>query len=180
MKSLPLDWDLDEVSLAKKDGWEWIWAPHDCDMCPSNVREESIDGFSLEWGKEQIGVWNLLEDTAKPPQSVNKDCPNDRFRMASHWECFVAEWRLPRPTRKRGCCELSSAEVVCHAGSGVNPFVTLIRCRSLCCFKRVRSVRIFRDRLSGGWASGNWGRTSVRGYTRSQLFRPAPLRTMRW
>ena len=46
------------------------------------------------------------------------------------------------------------------------------RCWSLCCFERFRSVRTFRDRLSGGWASGNWGRTSVRGYTRSQLFRP--------
>ena len=32
------------------------------------------------------------------------------------------------------------------------------RCWSLCCFERVRSVRVFRDRLSGGWASGNWGR----------------------
>ena len=54
------------------------------------------------------------------------------------------------------------------------------RCRNLCCFERVRSALAFRDRLSRGWASGNWGRTSVRGYIRSQLFQPAHLRTIRW
>ena len=102
-------------------------------MCPSNVREDSINGLSRECGAERIGVWNLLADAAKPQQSVTKRIPNDRFRMTSHWECLVAEWCLPRTTRRRGCCEPSSIEVV-----------------------------------------------RVRGYTRSQLFRPAPLRTMRW
>ena len=37
------------------------------------------------------------------------------------------------------------------------------RCRSLYSFERVRSVRVFCDRLNGGCASGNRGRTSVRG-----------------
>ena len=32
------------------------------------------------------------------------------------------------------------------------------RCWSLCCFERVRSVRVFWDRLNEGWASGNWGK----------------------
>ena len=54
------------------------------------------------------------------------------------------------------------------------------RCRSLCGYERVPSVHVFRDRPSGGWASGNWDRTPVQGYTRSQLFRPAPLRAMCW
>ena len=84
-------------------------APHDCDMCPSTVREEPMDGLSLECGAERIAVWNLLGDTTKPPQSVTKNSPNDRFRMASHWEYFVAKWRLPRPTRRQGLLEPSSS-----------------------------------------------------------------------
>ena len=60
-------------------------------MCSSNVREEPMDGVSLECGVERIGLWNLLGDTIKPPQSVTKNSPNDRFRMASHWEYFVAQ-----------------------------------------------------------------------------------------
>ena len=59
-------------------------------MCPSDVREEPVNGLSLECGAERIGVWNLLGKTAKPPQSVTKNSPNDRFRIASHWEPFVA------------------------------------------------------------------------------------------
>ena len=35
--------------------------------------------------------------------------------------------------------------------------MSLCICRSLCCFERVRSVCECRGRLSGGWASGNWG-----------------------
>ena len=31
-----------------------------------------MDGLSLECGAERIGVWNLLGDTAEPPQSVIK------------------------------------------------------------------------------------------------------------
>ena len=50
-------------------------APHDCDMCLLNVKEDSMDGLSLERGKERVGDWNLLEDTAKPPQSVTKNSP---------------------------------------------------------------------------------------------------------
>lgn len=53
--------------------------------------------------------------------------------------------------------------------SGASPFGTLIRrvCgeyggRNPYCPERVRSVRVFRDRLSGGWASGNWGRIRPR------------------
>ena len=84
-------------------------------------------GIFLECGAERIGVWNILRDTVKPLQSANKNSANDRFRMVSHRECFFAKWFLPRPTRRRGCCESSSAEVVCHAGSGASPFGTLIR-----------------------------------------------------
>ena len=87
---------------ARNESTELMSAPHDCDMCPSNVREEPMDGLSLECGAEQIGVWNLLGDTAKPPQSVTNNSPKDRFRMAFHWEYFVAEWCLPRLTRRRG------------------------------------------------------------------------------
>ena len=47
--------------------------PQDCDMCPSNVREEPIDGLSIECGAERIGVWNLLKDTDRPPPSVAKN-----------------------------------------------------------------------------------------------------------
>ena len=75
------------LRVPVRNEWtEWMSAPHDCDMCPSNVREEPMDGLSLECGAERIGVWNLLGDTAKPPQSVTKNSLNDRFRMASHWE----------------------------------------------------------------------------------------------
>ena len=112
---------------AKNEWSEWMSAPHDCDMCPSNVREEPIDGPSVEWGFERTGVWKILGDDAKLPQSVTKNSPIDRFRMASHWECLGAKWCLPRPTRRRGWCEQSSAEVVCRAGSGASPFGTLIR-----------------------------------------------------
>ena len=35
------------------------------------------------------------------------------------------------------------------------------RFRSLCCFEQVQSVRVIRDQISEGWASGYWGRTSV-------------------
>ena len=31
-----------------------------------------MDGLFLECSAERIGVWNLLKDTAKPPQSVTK------------------------------------------------------------------------------------------------------------
>ena len=86
---------------ARNEWTEWMSAPHDCDMCPSNAREETMDRLSLECGAERIGVCNLLGDTAKPPQSVTKSSLNDRFHMASHWECFVAEWCLPRPARRR-------------------------------------------------------------------------------
>ena len=116
------------LRVPVRNKWtECMSAPHDCDMCPSNLREDPVNGLSLEWGKKRIGEWNLLGDTAKPPQSVTKNSPNVRFRMATHGECFVAEWCLPRPTRRRGCCEPSSAEVVCHAGSGASPFGTSIR-----------------------------------------------------
>ena len=64
---------------ARNEWTEWMPAPHDCDMCPSNVREELIDGLSLERGSEWTNEWNLLGDTAKPPQSVTKNSPNDRF-----------------------------------------------------------------------------------------------------
>ena len=112
---------------ARNEWMEWMTAPHDCDICPSNVREDHIDGLSLEWGLKRTGVWQLLGGTAKPPQSVAKNSPINRFRMASHCECIVTEWCLPRPTRRRGWCEPCSAEVVCHAGSGASPFGTLIR-----------------------------------------------------
>ena len=49
-----------------------------------------------------LSVWNLLEGTAKLPQSVTKNSPNDIFRVAFHWKCFVAERCLPRPMRRRG------------------------------------------------------------------------------
>ena len=52
----------------RKEWTEWMSGPHDCDMCPSNVRGEPIDGLSVECSAERIGVWNLLGDTAKPPQ----------------------------------------------------------------------------------------------------------------
>ena len=45
---------------ARNELTEWMQAPRDCDMCPSNVREEPIDGLSLEWGSEWTGLWNLL------------------------------------------------------------------------------------------------------------------------
>ena len=43
---------------------EWISAPHDCDMCPSNVREEPIDGLSLDEAKSELvnGIsWGTLQ-----------------------------------------------------------------------------------------------------------------------
>ena len=70
-------------------------APHDSVMCPLNVREEPMNGLSLVCCAQRIGVWNLLGDTAKPPESVTKNSPHDRFRMESHWEYFIAEWCLP-------------------------------------------------------------------------------------
>ena len=116
------------VWVPVKNEWNaWMSEPHDWDMCPSNVREDSINRLSLECGAERIGVWNLIRDTAKPLQSVTKSSPNDRFRMTSHWECLVAEWCLPRSTRRRGCFEPSSTKVVCHAGLEASPFGTLIR-----------------------------------------------------
>ena len=72
--------------------------------CGTSLREKHMDGLSLECGAEWTGVWNLLGGTAKRPQSVTKNSSNDRFRMTSHWECFVAEWWLPRNTSRRGWC----------------------------------------------------------------------------
>ena len=112
---------------ARNEWTEWMSALHERDMFSSNVREDSIDGLSLEWGKARSGVWNLLRDTAKTPKAVTKNSPNDGFRLASHWECSITEWCLPRPKKIRGWREPSSAKVVCHAGWGASRFETLIR-----------------------------------------------------
>ena len=49
------------------------------------------------------------------------------------------------------------------------------RCWSLCCPERVTSVHVFRDRLNGGWDSGDCGRlwsegTPVPNYSDSPLY----------
>ena len=36
--------------LVRNESTERMSAPHDCDMCPSNVRGEPIDGLPLERG----------------------------------------------------------------------------------------------------------------------------------
>ena len=94
------------LPVPARNVWtEWMSAPHDCDMCPLNAREEPIDGLNLEWDLEWTGVWNPLGDTAKPPQSVIPSSPSACWTQVSEpvllgagpvCPCILepAKWRL--------------------------------------------------------------------------------------
>ena len=63
----------DCLRLPARNEWsERMSALHDCDMCPLNVKEDSMDGLSLERGKERICDWNLVEDTVPGVQVWNR------------------------------------------------------------------------------------------------------------
>ena len=98
------------LSVPARNKWtKWMSAPHDCDMCLSNVREEPIDRLSLEWGSEWTGVWNLLRDTAKPPQLDGRLSFGEHLQTATakDIQCGAALTRLmpnisgPREAKSR-------------------------------------------------------------------------------
>ena len=64
---------------ARNEWSEWMSAPHDCDMCPSNMREESMDRLSLEWGKERIGVWKYPGGHCKPSAVCDQEHSKQSF-----------------------------------------------------------------------------------------------------
>ena len=49
---------------VRNEWTEWMSAPHDCDMCPSNVRGEPIDGLSLVLRQDP----KSYEGEGKPPK----------------------------------------------------------------------------------------------------------------